>query len=95
MIHLLRILLVVIVAGFGWDVAVAEEVPKKAGTPGTGRTKTMSFDENVVEGLNKNPMDSLSHVGAQDDLNGARLYHRKPNFKNEIQSAVKDLRYSP
>src|SRR5581483_2415068 len=37
-----------------------------ASSPGAKRGKSLEFDDNVVEGMNKNPLDSLQNVGRED-----------------------------
>jgi hypothetical protein len=42
------------------------------------RSKAITFDENLVESLNKNPMDSLEHIARHDAVEEKpHLYEKK------------------
>lgn len=66
--------------------------PKKA--TGT-RKKTHSFDDDVIEGLNTNPLDSLEHIAKKDGRDQLRLYRKRLHYHEEIKNSVKDLGYTP
>ncbi|MGZ3698020.1 MAG: hypothetical protein ACXWP5_07795, partial [Bdellovibrionota bacterium] len=55
------------------------------------RSKTIDFDNELVEGMNKNPLDALTHVGKRDDRDQAHLYHKKTNFKKEMRQTVLEM----
>lgn len=58
------------------------------------RMKVIDFDDEVVEGMNKRPLDSLNYLSDQDkDRDHKRLYRKRVGFKNETQETLRDLRY--
>jgi hypothetical protein len=65
-----------------------------AGATPAGRTKSLDFDGEVIEGMNKNPLDSLTRVGKNDDKDQSRLYQRKPHFKREIRQTVREMEFA-
>ncbi len=59
------------------------------------RTKVIDFDDEVVEGMNKRPLDSVSQVS--DPGKRARkphLYRKRASFKSEIRETLRELRYA-
>jgi hypothetical protein len=66
-----------------------------AGAPAKRRSNSLSFEDNVVEGMNKNPLDSLQQVGREDGKNHGRLYKKRTEFQNEIRQSVQEAGYSP
>jgi hypothetical protein len=58
------------------------------------RGKSLDFDDEMVEGMNRNPLDSLTRVGRRDQRDHDRLYRRKQNFKREIRQTVREMGYS-
>jgi hypothetical protein len=65
------------------------------GAPVKKRSNSLSFEDNVVEGMNKNPLDSLQQVGREDGKNHGRLYKKRTEFQNEIRQSVQEAGYSP
>jgi hypothetical protein len=63
-------------------------------SPASERSKSIDFDNDVIEGMNKNPLDSLTRVGASDDKQQGHLYRRKANFKRETRQASQEMGYS-
>jgi hypothetical protein len=70
------------------DSVQGQNPPKKRG-------KNLEFDDNVVEGMNKNPLDSLQNVGREDGKTHGRLYKKRTDFQNEIRQSVQEAGYSP
>jgi hypothetical protein len=58
------------------------------------KSKSIDFDSEVVEGMNKNPLDSLTRVGKKDDKQQGHLYRRKGHFKREIRQTVQEMGYT-
>lgn len=59
------------------------------------RTKVIDFDDEVVEGMNKRPLDSVSQVS--DPGKRARkphLYRKRASFRSEIRETLRELRYA-
>ncbi len=69
--------------------------PPTNGAPVKKRSNSLSFEDNVVEGMNKNPLDSLQQVGREDGKNHGRLYKKRTEFQNEIRQSVQEAGYSP
>jgi hypothetical protein len=57
------------------------------------RSNTLNFDDQLMEGMNRNPFDSLTHIGNPDDKNGTRLYRYKTSFKREILETAQEMGY--
>jgi len=72
--------------------APAHNTPPQAGKK---RAKSLEFDDNVVEGMNKNPLDSLQNIGREDGKSHGRLYKKRTDFQNEIRQSVQEAGYSP
>jgi hypothetical protein len=58
------------------------------------RSKSLDFDNDVIEGMNKNPLDSLTRVGNQDDKQQGHLYRRKADFRRETRQTTQEMGYS-
>jgi hypothetical protein len=56
--------------------------------------KVIDFEDEVVEGMNKQPLDSVSQLS---DLEKRRkrphLYRKRKGFKSEVAETVSHLRY--
>jgi hypothetical protein len=59
------------------------------------RSKSLSFDDSVVEGLNQNSKDSLEMVEKRDGRNRQHLYQKRADFKPEIKQFPSEMGYSP
>jgi hypothetical protein len=72
-------------------------VPGPGSAPGPGapnqRSGSIDFEDELVEGMNQNPFDSLTHVGRKDDREEGHLYHMKSNFKREIRQNAQEMGY--
>jgi len=71
-------------------VAPTRTAPIKA-----NRTKAIDFEDEVIEGLNKNPLDNLQTVGKRDNSGQNRLYRKKPSFKRELRRTTTEMGYTP
>jgi hypothetical protein len=60
------------------------------------RTRVIDFEEQVIEGLNRRPLDSMTQI-VEKRLKGvhAHLYRKRIGFKNEVQETLSELRYQP
>jgi hypothetical protein len=56
------------------------------------RSRTIDFDEALVEGVNRRPLDSLSHIADDAAMKNKHLYRERKGFKNEIQEALREMR---
>lgn len=58
-------------------------------------SRVIDFDGDVVEGMNKRPLDSLSHISDQDKRKRKpHLYRKRAGFRTETAETLKAMRYS-
>lgn len=56
--------------------------------------KVIDFDGDLVEGVNKRPLDSLSQISERERARrGRHLYRKRAGFRSETLKTIKDLRY--
>ncbi len=66
-----------------------------AGTVESKHAKVIDFDDEVIEGLNKKPWDSLSEIAEQDKRHRKpHLYLKRVGFRPEIAQNLKVLPHS-
>jgi hypothetical protein len=59
---------------------------------GADRGKQVDFEGEVVEGINRQPMDSLSQVSELDgDQKRQRLYRKRDDIKDEVEESLRAL----
>jgi hypothetical protein len=59
------------------------------------RQKVIDFDGDVVEGVNKRPLDSLTQVSEKEKRRRrVHLYHKRRGFRTEIQETLREMRYA-
>jgi hypothetical protein len=75
-------------------VSAPKPGPSEAASKGL-RSKSLSFDDSVVEGLNQNSKDSLEMVEKRDGRNRQHLYQKRADFKPEIKQFPSEMGYSP
>jgi hypothetical protein len=62
----------------------------------TKRTKVIDFEDEVVEGVNKRPLDSLNQVSDADrKKHKPHLYRKRGGFRSETAEALKSARFTP
>jgi hypothetical protein len=67
-----------------------------ADAKGDKRSKVIDFEDEVVEGMNKRPLDSLSTLGdGGKKRRKPHLYRKRVGFRTETQETLKALRYTP
>ncbi|OFZ54894.1 MAG: hypothetical protein A2428_11760 [Bdellovibrionales bacterium RIFOXYC1_FULL_54_43] len=60
------------------------------------RQKVIDFEDEVVEGMNKRPLDSLSHLSeAEKRRRKHHLYRKRGGFRSETAETLRLLRYLP
>lgn len=58
------------------------------------RQKVIDFDDEVIEGVNKRPFDSLSHISdAEKNRKKSHLYRKRGGFSTETTEALKTFRF--
>ncbi len=70
-------------------VMIADQKAPPSGA--TGRTNSISFEDEIIEGMNKNPFDSVTHMSKKDDRSQRRLYKRKENFRYEMKLTIREM----
>ncbi len=58
------------------------------------RSRALDFEETLVEGVNRKPLDSLNQLN--DDLDATdkrRLYRKRSGFRIEMKNGLDDMRY--
>lgn len=59
------------------------------------RFKVIDFEDEVVEGMNRRPLDSLSQISDRDrDLKREHLYRKRVGFRNETAETLSTLRFN-
>lgn len=55
-------------------------------------SKKLDFEADTVEGLNRQPLDSLSQISESDGTKErAHLYQKKKNFREENKQTLREL----
>ncbi|MEK6579907.1 MAG: hypothetical protein AABZ55_11825 [Bdellovibrionota bacterium] len=87
---------------FGGTIAVASAedkakatAPKQNQASSGDSTKAMKFDEDVVEGMDKARLDSLTSKLGREDDDSAHLYRKRTHFRKENQQVSKELVNAP
>jgi hypothetical protein len=58
------------------------------------RQKVIDFDDAIVEGLNKQPLDSYSQISEREKKRRKpHLYRKRASFNNETTETLGELRY--
>lgn len=75
---------------------IASVVSSSAFAGKSKRQRTIDFDDEVVEGLNKRPLDSLSQISERDrKRHKPHLYHKRVGFRDETRETLHQLRLVP
>lgn len=60
------------------------------------RQKVIDFDDEVVEGLNRRPLDSLNQVSEREKRRRkSHLYRKRASFKSETRESLRTARFVP
>lgn len=63
---------------------------------GGKRDKVIDFDDEVVEGMNKRPFDSLSQISEKDKKHRKpHLYKKRVSFRSESGETLRTMRFTP
>lgn len=58
--------------------------------------KVIDFDDEVVEGLNKRPFDSLSQISERDKKRRKpHLYRKRAGFRTETAESLRTAKFTP
>ncbi|MBI4925380.1 MAG: hypothetical protein HY843_05600 [Bdellovibrio sp.] len=56
--------------------------------------KVIDFDDEVVEGMNKRPLDTLSQISEKNkNKKRPHLYRKRAGFRTEIQETLYELKF--
>ena len=64
-----------------------------AGT--SSRSRAIDFEDELVEGMNKRPLDSVSQLGGRDQRRRRpHLYRKRTGFRDEIRETLQTAGYA-
>lgn len=89
--HLLLFFTIILLSTF----AGAENKNTAPTTPNPQRKKALDFEDDLIEGMNKNPLDSLEHVARKDDKSRPYLYWKRGDFRREMKQNAHEIGYMP
>lgn len=92
-----KLVLIILLSALAATAWAGNRKPANADDPGSlvnNRSKSLDFDSDVIEGMNKNPLDSLTRLGRKDDKQQGHLYRRKSNFRREMRQTVQEMGYT-
>lgn len=84
----------------GNPASPSEEAQSSLSDPARGAKdpryrKVIDFEDELVEGVNKRPLDSLSQISEADrKKKKPHLYRKRAGFRSETQQTISELRYS-
>lgn len=60
-----------------------------------GHLKVIDFDDEIVEGMNKRPLDSLSQLSEKEkSRRKSHLYRKRGGFRTETALSLQQLRFA-
>src|SRR5579885_2996725 len=69
---------------------LAVTAPALAGTGAGKHEKVIDFEDEVVEGMNKRPLDSLSQISERDRKHRKpHLYRKRGGFRGETEESLR------
>ena len=58
------------------------------------RERKLDFEDELVEGLNKKPYDSVSQISERDrNKHGSHLYWKRAHFQQETNTTLREMRF--
>jgi len=66
----------------------------EGGAPPTNRQKVIDFEDSLVEGMNKRPLDSFSQISERDRRKKLHLYRKRSGFRTENQTTLEEMRFT-
>jgi hypothetical protein len=75
--------------------AQTQAAPSMESLHPSGRGKSLDFEDNVVEGMNRNPLDSLENISKKDGRDQSHLYRKRTDFRKEMKSTIQEGGYTP
>jgi hypothetical protein len=59
------------------------------------RSKSIHFEDELVEGINRRPLDSFNQVSEGDLNSRSHLYRKRSGFADRDQILIEELRINP
>lgn len=79
-------LVVIVICGLYYDSANAGD---------KNRQKVIDFEDQLVEGMNKQPLDSLNQISEKDrKKKKPHLYRKRTGFRSETNETLGVMRYN-
>jgi hypothetical protein len=66
--------------------------PALAADKGQGRTRVIDFEDQLVEGVNRQPLDSLSQLSDEKKRRKYHLYKKRAGFRDQMAQTLDELR---
>lgn len=86
--------LLFILGVLGFSIALSYPIQVDA-APGK-RQKVIDFEDEVVEGLNKRPLDSLSEIAERNRKHRKpHLYRKRVSFRSEVAETLRVSKFTP
>jgi hypothetical protein len=85
----------------GYGAALFALIALVFATPAHGiddskRSKVIDFEDEVVEGVNKRPLDSLNQISEADRRKRKpHLYRKRGGFRSETAETLRALKFTP
>ncbi|MCM0606403.1 MAG: hypothetical protein KA715_09965 [Xanthomonadaceae bacterium] len=58
---------------------------------GSKREKVIAFDDDLVEGMNKRPLDSLQQLGSANKNRRSHLYRKRGSYPTETRITLQEM----
>jgi hypothetical protein len=59
------------------------------------RSKNLDFEDEVVEGVNRRPLDSLATLANDKDKRKNHLYSKRFHFRAETEQTLREMGFRP
>jgi len=70
-------------------------MPAGASALESNRQKTIHFEDELIEGINRRPLDSLNEIRDPDGGRGTHLYRKRSGFADRTALLIDELRITP
>ena len=79
-----RLLLILILATSMNSLAYAQESSK--------RSKNINFEDELIEGINRKPLDAFNQISEQNKRRKSHLYRKRAGFTDRDESLLGEMR---
>ncbi len=73
-------------------ITTALLMPAQASTQESESKRSLDFDDSLVEGMNRKPLDSVSHLGSNSKQRRSHLYELREDFLTDTRRLSELLR---